>query len=137
MGIKNELSKKNPYWIEIHRYLELKHFCLQFPIWQQALDSLDGLSKRPIDLALFDKGTGHSDPTERCAAARTFYKDRISMVVETAKETSPNMWTWLVQGVTEDLSYNTLKTSRGLPCCKDVYYDLYHKFFYILNKKRN
>lgn len=135
MGVRNELSKKNPYSIEEHRYLELKHFCLQFPIWQQALASLDGLSKRQIDLAF--KGTGHSDPTERCAAARAFYKDRISMIVETAKEISPNMWTWLVQGVTEDLSYNTLKTSRGLPCCKDVYYDLYHKFFYILNKKKD
>lgn len=27
-----ELSEKNPYWIERHRYYELKHFCLQYPI---------------------------------------------------------------------------------------------------------
>lgn len=119
MGVRNELSKKNPYWIEKRRYLELKHFCLQFPIWQQTLASLDGLSKCPIDLALFDKGPGHPTPTERCAATMAFYKDRISMVVETAKETSPNMWTWIVQGVTEDLPYNTLKTSRGVPCCSE------------------
>lgn len=137
MGVRNELSKKNPYWIERCRYLELKYFCLQFPIWQQALASLDGLNRRPIDLALFDKGTGHSNPTERCAAARAFYKDRITMVIDAAKETSTEMWTWIVQGVTENLSYDTLRISRGLPCCKDVYYDLYHKFFYVLNKKRN
>ena len=27
--IRPELSEKNPYWIERHRYYELKHFCLQ------------------------------------------------------------------------------------------------------------
>ena len=30
--LRAELSEKNPYWIEKHRYYELKHFCLQYPI---------------------------------------------------------------------------------------------------------
>lgn len=30
--IRPELSEKNPYWIERHRYYELKHFCLQYSI---------------------------------------------------------------------------------------------------------
>lgn len=34
--IHPELSKKNTYWIEKHRYYELKHFCLQYPIWKEA-----------------------------------------------------------------------------------------------------
>ena len=34
--IRPELSEKNPYWIEKHRYYELKHFCLQYPIWRKA-----------------------------------------------------------------------------------------------------
>ena len=34
--IRPELSEKNPYWIERHRYYELKHFCLQYPIWKKA-----------------------------------------------------------------------------------------------------
>ena len=28
--LRAELSEKNPYWIEKHRYYELKHFCLQY-----------------------------------------------------------------------------------------------------------
>lgn len=53
--IRPELSEKNPYWIERHRYYELKHFCLQYPIWKKAYAALDGLSRRPSDLEVFSK----------------------------------------------------------------------------------
>ena len=39
--LRAELSEKNPYWIEKHRYYELKHFCLQYPIWKKAYSALD------------------------------------------------------------------------------------------------
>lgn len=44
--IRAEVSENNPYWIEKHRYYELKHFCLQYPIWKRNYVSLDGLSSR-------------------------------------------------------------------------------------------
>lgn len=47
--IRAELSEKNPYWIEKHRYYELKHFCLQYPIWKKIYRSLDGLSGHSTD----------------------------------------------------------------------------------------
>ena len=51
--VRSELSKKNKYWIERHRYYELKHFCLQYPIWKKAYAALDGFSKRPDDMEGF------------------------------------------------------------------------------------
>ena len=51
--IRPELSEKNPYWIGKHRYYELKHFCLQYPIWKKAYNALLGLSSRPSDLDIF------------------------------------------------------------------------------------
>lgn len=42
--IRAEVSENNPYWIEKHRYYELKHFCLQYPTWKRNYVSLDGLS---------------------------------------------------------------------------------------------
>ena len=39
--IRPEISKKNRYWIDKHRYYELKHFCLQYPTWKKAHSSLD------------------------------------------------------------------------------------------------
>lgn len=78
--IRPEVSQKNPFWIGKHRYYELKHFCLQYPIWKRARSSLDGLSKRPADLQVFVKsGQMKGDPTERCAQSRLF---------------SPSAWRW-------------------------------------------
>lgn len=42
--IRAEVSENNPYWIEKHRYYELKHFCLQYPTWKRNYVSLEGLS---------------------------------------------------------------------------------------------
>lgn len=36
-AIRPELSKSSKYWIDRHRYYELKHFCLQYPIWKKLL----------------------------------------------------------------------------------------------------
>ena len=84
--IRPELSDKNPYWIGKHRYYELKHFCLQYPIWKKAYAALDGLSKRPQDLEVFVKsGQLTSDPTARCAESRLFFADRMELVEQAEK----------------------------------------------------
>lgn len=132
--IRPELSEKNKYWIERHRYYELKHFCLQYPIWKKAYLTLDGLSRRPTELAIFSNT--HSDPTFRCVAAREFYFDRMQMVEQTAITTDADLYGYILKGVTEGVSYDHLKARLEIPCCKDVYYELYRRFFWLLNKER-
>lgn len=135
--MKSELSKRNPYWIEKHRYYELRHFCLQYPIWESSYKSLDGLSHRPDDLAIFSKAKHLSDPTAKIAEAMMFYSDRMRMVTQTAINTDESLASYIIRGVTNGVSYDTLRTRYDIPCCKDVYYDLYRKFFWLLNKVRN
>lgn len=132
-----DLSKKNPYWIEHNRRMELKYFCLQYPIWKRALTSLNGLSQRPDDLMIFKHKDGKS-PTERCAEAREFYKNRMLIVERAARAADVELMPYILIGVTEGLSYETLnaKYEHPMPCCRDVYYDCYRKFFYILDKMR-
>lgn len=134
--IRPELSEKNPYWIEKHRYYELKHFCLQYPIWKKAHSALDGLAKRPADLVLFSGQQHLGNPTERCAEARIFYSDRMELVKLVAEETDAVLGTYILQAVTNGISYDYLKARLDIPCCKDVYYDLYRRFFWLLNKER-
>ena len=119
--IRPELSEKNPYWIERHRYYELKHFCLQYPIWKKAYAALDGLS----------------DPTARCAEARSHYLERMKTVEQAAIATDAELSTYILKGVTEGWSYDILKARLNIPCCKDVYYNLYRRFFWLLNKARD
>jgi len=45
-AVRPEVSDKSEYWVERHRYYELKHFCLQYPIWKKAYEALDGYSTR-------------------------------------------------------------------------------------------
>ncbi len=134
--IRPELSDKSKYWIEKHRYYELKHFCLQYPIWKKARASLDGLSKQPNGLSAFAKSNTISDPTARCAEARTYYSDRMQLVEYAAQAADPQLAYYILRAVTEGISYDALKVRFDIPCCKDTYYDRYRRFFWLLNKSR-
>jgi hypothetical protein len=131
-----ELSEKNKYWIERHRYYELKHFCLQYPIWKKARAALDGLSKRPCDLVHLSKTNAVSDPTAKCAEARMFYSGRMAIIERAAAETDSGLSSYILKAVTEGVSYDHLKAKLEIPCCKDTYYELYRRFFWLLNKER-
>lgn len=63
--LRAELSEKNPYWIEKHRYYELKHFCLQYPIWKKAYAALDGTNTKTMNLAMRVITNNIDDPTSR------------------------------------------------------------------------
>ena len=135
--IRPELSEKNKYWVEKHRYYELKHFCLQYPIWKKAYAALDGLSKRPADLEAIQATNTIGDPTAKCAEAKAFYSERIEMVERVANETDSELSSYILKAVTEAISYDHLKSRLDIPCGKDTYYKLYRRFFWLLNDARN
>lgn len=134
--IRPELSRKNRYWIEKHRYYELKHFCLQYPIWKKAYLLLDGTSKCSPDMEKTSRTGQHSDPTSNCAIEMQFYSERIEMVERAACDTDFVLAKYILQGVTDGVSYDYLKARLDIPCCKEVYYELYRRFFWILDKER-
>ena len=133
--IKPELAKENPFWIERHRYYELKHFCLQYPVWKQAFISFDGLSKSYID-HLKVMGYAMGNPVERCAAARELYAERIWMVEKCAQETDAVLCNYILIGVTRGMKYEYLRAMMNIPCGRSEYYKLYREFFWRLDKVR-
>ena len=135
--IRPELSKQNKYWIDKHRYYELKHFCLQYPVWKRACAMLDGFSKRPSDPAIFSSTNIHSDPTFKCADERLKYHERISLIERAAADTDPTLASYILKAVTEGLSYTYVKARLEIPCGKDTYYDLYRRFFWLLSNSRD
>lgn len=130
-----ELSERNKYYVEKHRYYELKHFCLQYPTWEKAYRALDGLAKRPSDLIIFTTA-GCSNPTEKCAIAHEYYSKRMNLVNKACRETDEVIGQYIFKAVTEGCSYEVLQTRYSIPCCRETYYELYRRFFYILNKMR-
>lgn len=137
-NIRAEISKKNRYWIGKHRYYELKHFCLQYPEWRKTYASLDGLPGRsPICIyAKFEKNGSISDPTAMYAEARIYFYDRMQMVEKTANEAAGSLAPLLVRAVTEGVSYEHLTAQETVPCCKDTWYTVYRRFFWLLDKAR-
>lgn len=134
--IRPELSEKNKYWIDRHRYYELKHFCLQYPIWKKAYSEIDSMSKTNYETPLELKSQNAGSPVERCADKRLFYSERIELIDRTAIDTSPELSRYILKAVTEGYSYDYLRTTMDIPCCKDTYYELYRRFFWLLSEAR-
>ena len=133
--IRPKISEKNRYWIEKHRYYELKHFCLQYSSWKKTYLALDGLSKKSSEMIISTNTPG--DPTAKCAIAKEYYSNRIQMIEQAAIGADAELYSYILKGVTEGLSYTHLKANLDIPCSKDTYYDRYRRFFWLLHNTRN
>lgn len=134
--IRAQISEKSKYYIDKHRYYELKHFCLQYKEWKKAYSSC---CESVIFASKLDRigCTGcPSDLTAKYATLRAQYAEKISLVEDSATEADPFLYKYIIKAVTEGLSYTYLKTNMNIPCGRDMYYDRYRKFFWILNNKR-
>lgn len=134
--IRPEISKKNPYWVEKHRYYELKHFCLQYPVWKRIYAELDGFKSSGTDVAP-SRTNSPSDPTAQSVESRLYYLTKMETVEQAAKKSDPVLATYVLKAVTEGLAYPYLKARLNIPCSKDTYYDCYRRFFWILSRIRN
>lgn len=134
--IRPELSIKNKYHIDKHRHYELKHFCLQYPAWKKAYTDLSNIGMTISSAEKLPSGNLPGDPTAKRAVARAQLVERIEMVENIAREADDYLWQYILKAVTENLSYTHLKTKFDIPCGKDMYYDRYRKFFWLLSKVR-
>ena len=133
--IRPEISEKNKYWIDKHRHYELKHFCLQYHSWERAYADLDGLNKQEANVT-GSRTNIHNDPTCKCVDMRIVYLNRMDLVRRIAHEADPALATYIFKAVTEGLSYTYLKSKLRIPCGKDMYYDRYRRFFWLLSNAR-
>ena len=135
--LRAQLSTKNKYWIDKHRYYELKHFCLQYPLWKQSYAEITD-STIPLSM-VGGMATSNlpGDPTGKRAMLKTFYSEKIKLIEDCAKEADPYLYEYIIKAVTEELSYTYLKTKMDIPCGKDMYYDRYRRFFWLLSESRN
>ena len=136
-NVRAEVSLKNKYHITKHRHYELKHYCLQYPTWKKAyLDCLDQDIPMSMVEGVQDPG-GVYDPTSTRAVTRAYYSNKMQTIEQTAKDADKYLWQYILKAVTEGLSYTYLKTKLDIPCGKDMYYDRYRRFFWLLSEIRD
>lgn len=63
-------------------------------------------------------------------------RELITLIEETAREADQYLYDYIIKGVVEGRSYTYLRTVLGIPCGRDMYYDKYRKFFWLLNESR-
>ena len=125
------ISKKNPYYISKHRYLELKHFCLQYPEWKQRYRDLQESIERsnsivkPTDIC--------TDSVSEIATEMALLKEKMELVENTSKCTDEALGIYILKAVTEGCTYEYFQTKYDIPCCRDTFYSRYRKYFYLLN----
>ena len=134
MRVRNDISNKNEYKLSKHRFLELKHMCLQYDEWRDILAGLDGyrggiivIKGRRERLAAYD--------ISELLEMRDYYSRRIELIEKVAFNTDASLGKYILYGVTHDVGYDYLLLKMGIPCCKNVYYKTYRKFFWLLNSE--
>lgn len=135
--IRAKISESNKYYIDKHRYYELKHFCLQYKEWKKeyALSNESIIFASSIDG--LPRGGNTSDLTAKYAMRKAMYAERIHLIESAAMEADEALYKYILRAVTEGLSYNYLKTNLNIPCGRDMYYDRYRRFFWLLSESRN
>lgn len=133
--LKPELSEKSQYHLPKHRYYELRHFCRQYPDWKRQVAMLSQ-PQTPEFLDRFQKASELPNPTERLAIMRAALSGNMAAIEEAAMQADQALAKYILAGVTEGKSFETLKASMEIPCERDMYYDRYRKFFWLLDKNR-
>lgn len=134
--IRAEISEKNKYYIDKHRYYELKHFCLQYKEWKKAYELCNESIIFASTVEKMPSSNLPSDLTAKYAMKKVQYAERIKLIEEIAKEADDYLYPYILKGVTEGLPYTHLKTKHDIPCGRDMYYDRYRKFFWLLSEAR-
>ena len=135
--IRPVISENNKYYIDKHRYYELKHFCLQYNEWKKAYASY---GETIIFASRYDQeplSCQATDLTAKYAMLRAQYASKIQLIEMTAREADDFLYPYILKAVTEGLSYTNLKTVHNIPCGRDMYYDRYRKFFWLLSEARD
>lgn len=135
-SVRPELSKTNKYWVSKNRFYELKYFCLQYPVWKKQYEEIDGLYGCTID-SVYSRLNTPSDPTAKTVEVRSKYLERMEVIEQAAIEADPYLASYILKAVTEGLSYTYLKARLEIPCGRDMYYDRYRRFFWLLDQARN
>ncbi len=131
-NIRNVISKSHPYYISKHEYLMAKHFVMQYNDWKKQKNEIETRVNYGFKIGGVSDGNV-SKPVESAIEEAEKYSFRIDLIEQAAKIAGGDIWEYILIGVTSECNYEYLRLVKGIPCCKDVYYKMYRKFFWIID----
>lgn len=116
------------------RYLELLHFCRQYPEWKREASSLLGVRGMKTDGQ--PRGTGKSDPVAIAAERRERLMEKIAIVDGCAREVAGGEWyAAIIQNVCIGRPYAQIDRALMPTSFKNEFFARRRDFFELLNKK--
>lgn len=128
-------QRTSKYWVEPEIFDNVVTFCRCYPVWIKELQSLpDG--NRAIQ---YDKDkvqtSNQYDATAELALKRVETERKVNLILTTAQLASPELWEWVVKGVTsKDYTTNDL-IQQGMPASVNHYTKVKRYFYYLLSKR--
>lgn len=136
MGKYRTLTEGSKYYLPKHTYLMCIHYALQYRDWKAELDA-----DRDMRGAIrYDKDrvqtSGDYDITSETAMRMVEIEDKCSKIDNciVAVCESPALEKYLRLGVCYGFTIYQLE-EHGMPCGKNMYYDIRRRFYYELAKK--
>ena len=127
-----------PCWKQIgiskDRYIELLHFCRQYPEWKIEANSLLGIKGMKMDGQ--PHGTGRTDPVATAAERRESLTRKIDLVDECAKKIKDGEWyAAIIQNVCIGRSWTQMDGALMPTSNKNAFFRVRREFFDMLDKK--
>ena len=127
-----------PCWKQIgiakDRYLELLHFCRQYPEWKMEASKMLGIQGMKADG--MPRGNRKRDPVAAAAERRDRLIKKIDIVDECARAIDGGIWyAAIIQNVCMGKPYTVLDRALMPTSDKNAYFRKRREFFEILDKK--
>ena len=128
-----------PCWkqigIEKDRYLELLHFCRQYPEWQMEAASLIGIQGMKMDGQ--PRGTKKHDPVAAAAERREQLMRKIGIVDSCARDVGNGEWyTAIIQNVCMKKPYSQIDVNLMPTSDRNTFFKRRREFFSLINEKK-
>ena len=124
------LSEKNKYYIPKEDYLTAIHYSLRFPLWEAEIKTVADTR----GAIRYDKDrvqtSNNFDSTEAAGIRLAELSEKVNLVISTIETAvdGANLEEWLKLGV-------CYGKEKGMPCERDMYYQIRQRYFYELSKK--
>lgn len=146
--IRPTLSTKNPYWLPKDRFYELKHFCLQYPVWKDAYEHIDSAIEHDVERLniMCAKPIAYGkNPAYVAAQAREAFYTKMHMIElsadiadHTLNKKSTELKKLLIEAVSYGYAYDTMLARHpDMNISKGIWKNAYRCFFYNMNRIRN
>lgn len=131
--MKNELSKKNSYWLPKERYLELVHFSRGYKSLVEKLYDIWGVGSTSIVNCSAQKNC-LADPSSDAAIRARYLEDKIDAIELAANRCGEGLMFYIIRNVAEGISYDKLNAYGRVPCGRRQFYEARRRYFWLLDQ---